>query len=77
MAITYKNHEQIIVEIKKLMLEENISQRTIAEKLEIKPQGLTKMLNKKNFGFDDAAKILSAMGYELVIDFQKTVEHDK
>ena len=31
------------------MLEKQISQREIAEQLNIKPQGLTKLLNKKNF----------------------------
>ena len=37
MAIHYKNNEQIVIEIKKLMLETQISQREIAEKLGIKP----------------------------------------
>lgn len=71
MSINYENNDQIVVEIKKLMLEDHISQREIAEKLNIKPQGLTKLLTKKNFGFEDAQKILSAMGYQLVIDFNK------
>ena len=70
MAVIYKNNEQILIELKKLMLETKITQREIAEKLNMKPQGLTKLLNKKNFGFEDAQKILSAMGYDLVIDFQ-------
>jgi predicted transcriptional regulator len=69
MSIHYESNEQVVVEIKKLMLENHISQREIAEKLNIKPQGLTKMLTKKNFGFEDAQKILSAMGYQLVLDF--------
>lgn len=69
MSIHYESNEQVVVEIKKLMLESHISQREIAEKLNIKPQGLTKMLTKKNFGFEDAQKILSAMGYQLVLDF--------
>ena len=67
----YKDNEQIVIEIKKLMLEKQISQREIAEQLNIKPQGLTKLLNKKNFGFEDAQKVLSAMGYDLIIDFQQ------
>lgn len=67
----YKDNEQIVIEIKKLMLEKQISQREIAEQLNIKPQGLTKLLNKKNFGFEDAQKVLSAMGYDLIIDFQE------
>lgn len=70
MPITYENHDQILIEIKKLMLENKITQRQIADKLDMKPQGLTKLMNKKNFGFDDAAKILDAMGYDLLIDFK-------
>ena len=53
------------------MLDSKISQREIADKLGIKPQGLTKLLNKKNFGFEDAKKILNVMGYDLVIGFTK------
>ena len=74
MSIHYKSNEQIVIEIKKLMLEKQISQREIAEQLNIKPQGLTKLLNKKNFGFEDAQKILSAMGYDLIIDFEQLAD---
>lgn len=70
MPITYENHDQILIEIKKLMLENKITQRQIADKLDMKPQGLTKLMNKKNFCFDDAAKILDAIGYDLLIDFK-------
>ena len=71
MSIVYENNQQIVIEIKKLMLEKKISQREIAEKLGIKPQGLTKLLAKKNFGFEDAEKVLSALGYDLVLDFSE------
>lgn len=74
MPIIYKDNEQIVIEIKKLMLENKISQREIADKMNIKPQGLTKILNKKNFGFEDAERILSAMGYNLIVDFQSSLE---
>lgn len=70
MSIIYENHDQILIEIKKLMLENKITQRQIADKLDMKPQSLTKLMNKKNFGFDDAAKILDSMGYDLLIDFK-------
>lgn len=72
MTIQYQNNHQVITEIKKLMLDYNISQRAIAKELDISPQGLTKLLNKKNFGFEDAEKILNAMGHTLIIDFKKT-----
>ena len=71
MTVKYENNEQIVIEIKKLMLETKMSQREIADKINIKPQGLTKLLNKKNFGFEDAEKILSVMGYNLIIDFER------
>ena len=71
MPVKYENNEQIVIEIKKLMLETKMSQREIADKMNIKPQGLTKLLNKKNFGFVDAEKILSVMGYNLIIDFER------
>lgn len=71
MAIIYENTEQIILEIRKLMLEEKISQRQIAESLGITPQGFTKLINKKNFSFEDTQKILNAMGYHLIYDFEK------
>lgn len=74
MSIIYKNNDQILIEIKKIMIESKITQREIAEKLGIKPQGLTKILNKKNFGFEDAKKILGAMGYNLIIDFEQYLE---
>lgn len=72
--IKYENNEQIIIEIKKIMLEQHITQRQIAQTLNMKPQGFTKLLNKKNFGFEDAKRILGAMGYELYIDLRQTGE---
>lgn len=69
--VHYEDNEQIVIEIKKLMLENRISQREISERLNITPQGLTKLLNKKNFGFEDAQKIIGTMGYELYLDFRK------
>ena len=71
MQIIYKNNDQILIEIKKLMLENKITQRQIAEILKMKPQGLTKLMNKKNFGFEDATKILNAMGYDLLLIFKR------
>ncbi len=62
MPFIYRNNEQLLIELKKLMLETKITQREIAAKLNIKPQGLTKLLNKKNFSFEDAQKIFSCYG---------------
>ncbi len=71
MAVIFKNNEQILIEIKKILLETKTTQREVADKLGLKPQGLTKMLNKKNFSFEDAQKILATMGYDLIVDFKQ------
>ena len=71
MAFTYTNSEQMLIEIKKLLLDEHVTQRDLADRLEMKPQGLTKLLNKKNFSFEDAQRILSALGYNLIVGFEK------
>ena len=71
MSIIYKNNEQILIEIRKIMIETKTTQREIADKLGMKPQGFTKLLNKKNFGFEDAQKILATMGYNLIVDFKR------
>lgn len=71
MTFVYRDNEQLLIELKKLMLETQITQREIATKLNIKPQGLTKLLNKKNFSFEDAQKILAVMGYDLIVDFKE------
>ena len=71
MTFVYRDNEHLLIELKKLMLETKITQREIATKLNIKPQGLTKLLNKKNFSFEDAQKILAVMGYDLIVDFKE------
>lgn len=71
MAIIYKDKQQIVIEIKKLMLDNRITQKEVANKLGIKPQALTKLFAKKNFGFEDVNHVLDTMGYELVIDFKE------
>ena len=75
MPFVYLDNDQLQTELKKLLLDEKTSQRALAEKMEIKPQGLTKLLNKKNFSFDDAQRILSVLGYSLVISFEKASDN--
>jgi hypothetical protein len=65
----YQSKEQLIIEFKKLLLENKINQREISKRLNITPQALTKILNKQNFGFEDMQKLLSAIDYQMLIDF--------
>lgn len=67
----YTNNEQLVIELKKLMIDCKISQKEVADKLGIKPQGLTKILNKKNLSFEDIQKIVNTLGYDLTFNFNK------
>lgn len=67
---TYKNNEQLVNEIKKVMIDSNTKQTDIANKLGIPKQSVTKILNKKNLTCDDMQKLLEIMNYELIIDFK-------
>ena len=65
------DNKTLIIELKKLMLETDVSQREIADALGIKPQSLNTLLNKKNFSFADCERILATMGYTLDYHFTK------
>lgn len=68
---TYTDNEKLIIELKKLMLEEKITQKDLADQLGITRQSLRGKLMKKNFSFQDAQKILSLMNHSLEINFRK------
>ena len=70
-SFIYQDNKLLFVEIKKLLLDNNLSQKELAASLDMVPQAFTKLLGKKNFSFEDAKKILNAMEYDLSIDFVK------
>lgn len=72
----YTDQEQFVMELRKAILESGVKQKDIADKLGIKPQYLTKMLNKKNFSLADAKKILDVIGYDLHFDIKKEAHTD-
>jgi transcriptional regulator with XRE-family HTH domain len=65
----YNSKEQLIIEFKKILLDKQISQREVAQRLGITPQALTKIINKQNFSFDDMEKLLHAVEYDMDIRF--------
>lgn len=69
MSVKYENNDQLLDELRYTIRKSGKTQREIADNLNIKPQGLNKILNKKNFSFEDMQNILSAIGYELYIEF--------
>ena len=66
----YKDNNQLKNEFKKFLIDNNISQREIAKKMEISPQGLSNLLNKKNLSFNDIAKLLNVIDYDLHFEFK-------
>ena len=65
----YKNNDQLVNELKKVMIDTNTKQVDLANMMEVPKQAITKIFNKKNLTCDDMKKLLSLMGYELQIDF--------
>ena len=66
---TYIDNEQLKKELKKLVIDSGMTQKEVAEKMEVKPQQYTNIVNKENLAFRDVKRIAIACGYELQIDF--------
>lgn len=67
--MVYKDNEQLVNELKKVMIDTNTKQIDLANIMNVPKQAITKIFNKKNLTCDDMQKLLSLMGYELYIDF--------
>ena len=67
--LIYKDNEQLVNELKKVMIDTNTKQVDLANMMDVPKQAITKIFNKKNLTCDDMQKLLSLMGYELHIDF--------
>ena len=65
----YRDNEQLVNELKKVMIDTNTKQVDIANMMNVPKQAVTKIFNKKNLTCDDMQKILAFMDYELHIEF--------
>ena len=65
----YEDNDQLKKELKKLVIDSGFTQKEVAEKMEVKPQQFTNIVNKENLAFRDVKRIATACGYELHIDF--------
>ena len=74
---TYTDNEQLKKELKKLVIDSGKTQKEVAEKMEVKPQQYTNIVNKENLAFRDVKRIAIACGYELQIDFVPVHEQEK
>ena len=73
----YEDNEQLKKELKKLVIDSGMTQKEVAEKMEVKPQQYTNIVNKENLAFRDVKRIAIACGYELYIDFVPVEQNEK
>ena len=73
----YENNEQLKKELKKLVIDSGLTQKEVAEKMEVKPQQYTNIVNKENLAFSDVKRIAIACGYDLQIDFVSVDQIDQ
>lgn len=66
--MVYTDVSKLRDELKKLLIDCGITQRQIAERLNISPQQLSNLFGKKNFSLDDAKKIADALGATLEVN---------
>jgi transcriptional regulator with XRE-family HTH domain len=65
----YIDNEQLVTELKKLLLDSKCSQRDIAKKMGISPQAFQNLLNKKQLSFSDMKRVLDCVNCDLVVNF--------
>ena len=73
----YDDNDQLKKELKKLVIDSGMTQKEVAEKMEVKPQQYTNIVNKENLAFRDVKRIAMACGYELHIDFVPVQSKEK
>ena len=74
---TYIDNEQLKRELKKLVIDSGMTQKEVAEKMEVKPQQYNNIVNKENLAFRDVKRIAMACGYELQVEFVPVDQKEK
>lgn len=74
---TYIDNDQLKRELKKLVIDSGMTQKEVAEKMEVKPQQYTNIVNKENLAFRDVKRIAMACGYELQVEFVPVEQGEK
>ena len=73
----YEDNEQLKRELKKLVIDSGMTQKEVAEKMKVKPQQYTNIVNKENLAFRDVKRIVNACNYELHIEFVPVEQNEK
>ena len=72
----YKGNKGLLIEYKKLLLEEGKTQTYIANALGMTRQAFASYTKKEHFTFDDLQRLLAPLGYSLAYDFIKSDDTD-
>lgn len=64
----------ITKKIQKLMIDENLTQKILAEKLQTTQANLSKKFKLNNYRMNDLEEIAATLGYKLEINFIKIEE---
>ena len=64
----YVENEQLKNKIKKILIDCNVTNKEVAERMGITPQTYQHLINKKQFSFSDMKRIANAAGFRLIID---------
>lgn len=73
----YEDNDKLKKELKKLVIDSGLTQREVSEKMGVKPQQYTNIVNKENLAFRDVKRIAMACGYELQIEFVPVEQSEK
>ena len=65
----YNSNEQLVTELKKLLLDTKCIQRDISKQIGISPQALQNLLNKKQLSIADLKRVLDCINCDLLVDF--------
>ena len=74
---TYIDKKKKKKELKKLVIDSGLTQREVSEKMGVKPQQYTNIVNKENLAFRDVKRIAMACGYEWQIEFIPVEQSEK
>ena len=61
----------IAKEIKKLLIDESLTQQQLADKIGTSQGNLANKLKRNNFNIKELQEIAQALNYELIIEFKK------
>lgn len=64
----YIDNEDLRKELKKAQIDNDITAKSVCDKMGVLPQSYQKLINKVNFSFADMKRICDAMDCDLVID---------